>query len=183
MLSTTMSISRPARAATSLVSSRSSPVSRTPTARAITLTTRSGEVTDSSVANATSRPAAATVSATSIARRDLPIPPGPTTVTMRTPGVASRAASSSRSAVRPTRDVNGAGIAGVLGVAGGAAPGSAGARDASKRSASSVARSAVMSSPSSAGAVNPRYELVSSDRMRPSSSSRRASRAGAGCLM
>ena len=152
MLSTTSSRSRPDSAVMSFVSRRSSPVSRTPTARAIMLITRSADVTDSRLAKATSRAAAESVSATSMARRDLPMPPGPTIVTIRTPGVASIASSRSCSPPRPTSRVYGAGIASGDSVADTAT----GAREASNRSARSVATSATISSPSSSGVENPR---------------------------
>ena len=74
------------------------------------LSTRSGEVSVSSAAKATSRPVAATVSAISIARRDLPMPPGPTIVTSRTPGVLQHRQQLLSLVAAPDERVNGAGM-------------------------------------------------------------------------
>ena len=172
-LSSTMRSRRPARATPSCSISGRSPVSRTPSSRAIAGSTSRG------LAHVLERherhpvePVAARACATSIARRLLPIPPGPTSVTsrVRRRRRATRAASRPRARGRPP-SVYGSGDA----------PGrrrrrrcadprrrrsARRARDASNRSASRVARSASMSSASSSAVENGVYDAVSSSRIR-----------------
>ena len=91
MLSTTRRTSRPASAAMTFSVSVPVPSAlRTPRARAIATRAPLGTATASSRAKATSRPEAAASSAISIASRDLPIPPGPTSVTSRTPSLTEK---------------------------------------------------------------------------------------------
>ena len=82
------------------------PASSAPTARATPASTCPGWVTAASGTNAVpapNRPPARSPTAT--ASRVLPTPPGPVSVTSRTPGRASRPASSPMACSRPTSEV------------------------------------------------------------------------------
>jgi hypothetical protein len=86
------------------------PVSRTARTRAIVAAIRAGSRTAASGTNQTpSRKSAATSSATRTASRVLPTPPGPVSVTRRTPRRRSRSATAATSRTRPTKLVSGTG--------------------------------------------------------------------------
>ena len=109
-LSSTMRSRRPARAIPSCSLSGASPVSRTPSSRAIAPSTSSGSRTCASATNVTRSKRAPALRATSIARRLLPIPPGPTSVTSRCASSPSHSSSVARSRSRPIASEYGAGM-------------------------------------------------------------------------
>ena len=102
MSSQASSLSRSARAS----SGEHVPASSAPTARATPANTSPGWVTAASGTNAVPDPKrSASRSPTATASRVLPTPPGPVNVTNRTPGRASRPASSPMACSRPTSEV------------------------------------------------------------------------------
>ncbi len=109
-LSSTSSRGRARSVMISRSTSGCSPASRTPTACAMVGTTRWGSVSGARATNATpSAPSSAHRVATSIARRVLPTPPGPVSVSNRTSGRRRRAAIVAASCSRPTSAVSGRG--------------------------------------------------------------------------
>ena len=119
-------------------------------------------------------------SATAIASRVLPMPPGPVSVTSRTPGDSSRSATAAMSPSRPINavDVTGSERRSARGARRRPMRG-ADARGA-KRSLSSVARSSRRRRPSSRGVLNVRYEAVASACNSAIIAASRGSRSGAG---
>ena len=126
------------------------PARSAPAARPIAASTSPGSVTDSSGTNTVPAPnRSRSRSPTATASRVLPTPPGPVSVTSRTPGRSTSPATSSMARSRPSSDVvlTGSGR-GPRPPARGAA---AGPPAAENRSLSSTARSSRTSRPSSAG--------------------------------
>jgi hypothetical protein len=187
-LSSRSSRRRLRRAISSFSTSGASPVSRTPSAAAMAFTTSSGSCTGARSTNTTPPgKRSATRSAASIARRLLPIPPGPVRVIRRLSSSRSIRATSRTSLSRPMSWVSGCGSDSQLGSGSSSAAASDGAgasaRLWSNRSASSVARSDSMSPCSSRGVEKYLNDAVSSERTRSSSSVSRGSRLSAGSLM
>jgi hypothetical protein len=154
MLSSTISI----RAAASRSRSRSATLapgcSSMPSDFAMVGSTREGSVSGArSMCTMPSGYRSLAPSATASASRDLPIPPGPTIVTIRTPGSSSRSNTRVRSWSRPMSRVTGRGSGGI----GAGRGGSAGAfAETSKRSVSNTAKSSATSARSSSAVPNGR---------------------------